>query len=99
MSNFLYYAELIANEKIQKLSETDLAPKSCRARSSDGLRCCLDAHHRFLNSSHLHRNEDGALISFGVRCSMFGVGRSAFPSYAEKSLVPIFPNRLESATA
>ncbi len=64
MSNFLYYAELIANEKIQKLSETDLAPKTCRARK-DGLKCCLDAHHhKGLGTAHIAIGEGGALISW-----------------------------------
>ncbi len=60
----VYYAELTANEKVQKLSETNLDTKSCRARSSDGLRCCLDAHHRNLGSAHIAMGEGGALISW-----------------------------------
>ncbi len=64
-SRFVYYAELTANEKVQKLSETDLAPKSCRARSSDGLRCTLDAHHhKGLGTAHIAMGEGGALISW-----------------------------------
>ena len=59
----VYYAELTASQTVQKLSETDLAPKSCRARK-DGLKCCLDAHHRNLGSAHIAMGEGGVLISW-----------------------------------
>ena len=61
----VYYADLTQDQKVQKLSETDLAPKSCRARSSDGLRCTLDAHHAAgLGTAHIAMDEGGALISW-----------------------------------
>jgi hypothetical protein len=59
----IYYAELTRDQKVQKLADTDLAQKSCRARS-DGKVCVLDAHHRSLGSAHIHRDDGGALISF-----------------------------------
>ncbi len=62
-SSFVYYAELTRDQKITKLSETDLAPKSCRARR-DGKVCVLDAHHRNLGSAHIAMGESGALIPF-----------------------------------
>ena len=37
--------------------------KSCRAKQS-GLKCCLDAVHKMLGTSHLHRHIDGRLESF-----------------------------------
>ncbi len=62
-SNAIYYAELTQNQKVQKLAETDLSQKSCRARSGD-LRCTLDAHHRNLGSAHIAMGDSGALISW-----------------------------------
>jgi len=62
-SNAIYYAELTKDQRVQKLSETDLAPKSCRARCGD-LRCTLDAHHRNLGSAHIAMGDSGALISW-----------------------------------
>ncbi len=62
-SNAIYYAELTQNQKVQKLAETDLSQKSCRARSGN-LHCTLDAHHRNLGSAHIAMGEGGALIPF-----------------------------------
>jgi len=62
-SNAIYYAELTRDERVQKLSETDLAPKSCRARS-DGKICVLDSQHKALGTAHLHRTPSGEIIAF-----------------------------------
>ena len=59
----VYYADLTRDQKVQKLSETDLAPKSCRARS-DGKICVLDSQHKALGTAHLHRTPSGEIIAF-----------------------------------
>ncbi len=61
--SFLYYAELTVADKVTRLSETDLSARSCKARNGN-LRCTLDAHHRNLGSAHIHRTDDGSLVSF-----------------------------------
>lgn len=62
-SSSIYYAELTQDQKVQKLAETDLSQKSCRARSN-GKVCVLDAQHKGLGTSHVHRHEDGRLEAF-----------------------------------
>ncbi len=63
-SNAIYYAELTKDQRVQKLSETDLSARSCKARNGN-LRCTLDAHHhKGLGTAHIAMGEGGALISW-----------------------------------
>ncbi len=62
------YAWIDRTEGLQPIFDEDgkavtLEPKSCRARKTN-LRCMLDAVHKALNISHVHRHEDGRLEAF-----------------------------------
>jgi hypothetical protein len=56
-------AILTKSEKVEHLICADLTPKNCTARDGD-LRCTLDASHRNLRTSHMHRNENGSFVFF-----------------------------------
>jgi hypothetical protein len=54
---------LTKTKKVELLANTNLETRRCRARNED-LRCFLDAQHKELGTKHLHRNQNGSLVSF-----------------------------------
>ena len=56
-------AILTKSKKVELLANTNLETRRCRTRNGD-LRCFLDAQHKELGTKHLHRNQNGSLVSF-----------------------------------
>jgi hypothetical protein len=65
-----HYAWIDRAEGLQPILDEDekkvatLDSQSCRAKGPGGLRCILDAVHKGLKTSHLHRTPTGELIAF-----------------------------------